>query len=162
MDKKKTSWFKLIHNRLHHKIIANPPEADSFRSKHPMTYEYACTACGHAWEAEQSISAAALTECPSCHEATAKRQVSGGAGFILKGGGWYADLYSSSGAKKPAEGSGEAGSSESKSADNKSADKKSADKPKTDSATTSDSTTPSASSGASPSSGSKATGAASS
>jgi putative FmdB family regulatory protein len=69
-----------------------------------MTYEYACTACGHAWEAEQSISAAPLTECPHCHEATAKRQVSGGAGFILKGGGWYADLYSSS---KP-------GSSESK------------------------------------------------
>lgn len=62
-----------------------------------MTYEYACTACGHAWEAEQSISAAPLSQCPSCHQATAKRQVSGGAGFILKGGGWYADLYSSSG-----------------------------------------------------------------
>jgi putative FmdB family regulatory protein len=69
-----------------------------------MTYEYACTACGHAWEAEQSISAAPLTECPHCHQANAKRQISGGAGFILKGGGWYADLYSSSGgAKAPAE-----------------------------------------------------------
>jgi putative FmdB family regulatory protein len=65
-----------------------------------MTYEYACTACGHAWEAEQSISAAPLTECPHCHQAHAKRQISGGAGFILKGGGWYADLYSSSGAPK--------------------------------------------------------------
>ena len=65
-----------------------------------MTYEYACTACGHAWEAEQSISAAPLTECPHCHQANAKRQISGGAGFILKGGGWYADLYSSSGAAK--------------------------------------------------------------
>ena len=62
-----------------------------------MTYEYACTACGHGWEAEQSISAAPLTECPKCHQATAKRQVSGGAGFILKGGGWYSDLYASSG-----------------------------------------------------------------
>jgi putative FmdB family regulatory protein len=60
-----------------------------------MTYEYVCTACGHAWEAEQPISAKALTECPSCHAETAKRQVSGGAGFILKGGGWYADLYGS-------------------------------------------------------------------
>ena len=71
-----------------------------------MTYEYACTACGHAWEAEQSISAAPLTECPTCHQATAKRQISGGAGFILKGGGWYADLYSSTGgAKAPAESS---------------------------------------------------------
>src|SRR6185295_11453610 len=60
-----------------------------------MTYEYLCTLCGHAWEAEQSISAAALKECPSCHREGAKRQVSGGAGFILKGGGWYADLYGS-------------------------------------------------------------------
>lgn len=60
-----------------------------------MTYEYLCTLCGHAWEAEQSISAAPLKECPSCHQEGAKRQVSGGAGFILKGGGWYADLYGS-------------------------------------------------------------------
>src|SRR6187431_1302871 len=66
-----------------------------------MTYEYLCTACGHAWEAEQSISAAALKTCPNCQKETAKRQVSGGAGFILKGSGWYADLYSSSkGGKK--------------------------------------------------------------
>jgi putative FmdB family regulatory protein len=61
-----------------------------------MTYEYVCTACGHAWEAEQSISAAPLKTCPNCHQETAKRQISGGAGFILKGGGWYADLYGSS------------------------------------------------------------------
>jgi putative FmdB family regulatory protein len=60
-----------------------------------MTYEYLCTSCGHAWEAEQSISAAALKTCPHCQKDTAKRQVSGGAGFILKGGGWYADLYGS-------------------------------------------------------------------
>ncbi len=60
-----------------------------------MTYEYVCTSCNHAWEAEQSISAAPLSECPNCHKATAKRQISGGAGFILKGGGWYADGYGS-------------------------------------------------------------------
>jgi len=78
-----------------------------------MTYEYACTACGHAWEAEQSISASALTECPHCHQATAKRQVSGGAGFILKGGGWYADLYSNSGAKKSPEKTDSASSTDS-------------------------------------------------
>jgi putative FmdB family regulatory protein len=73
-----------------------------------MTYEYLCTACGHAWEAEQSISEAPLKTCPSCHADAAKRQVSGGAGFILKGGGWYADLYSSSKSEK------KAGSAESK------------------------------------------------
>lgn len=60
-----------------------------------MTYDYVCTACAHAWEAEQRISEPALTECPECHQATAKRQISGGQGFILKGGGWYSDLYSS-------------------------------------------------------------------
>ncbi len=58
-----------------------------------MTYEYTCLACQHEWEAEQSISAKPLTECPQCHQPTAKRMVSGGAGFILKGGGWYADGY---------------------------------------------------------------------
>ncbi len=61
-----------------------------------MTYEYVCTACGHAWEAEQSISAAALKTCPNCGTDHAKRQISRGAGFILKGGGWYADGYGSS------------------------------------------------------------------
>jgi putative FmdB family regulatory protein len=61
-----------------------------------MTYEYICTACGHQWEADQSIKDPALKDCPSCHKASAKRQVSGGTGFVLKGGGWYADLYSSS------------------------------------------------------------------
>lgn len=76
--------------------IDNPALRNHFKPE-PMTYEYACSACGHAWEAEQSINASPLTECPDCHQATAKRQVSGGAGFILKGGGWYADLYSSAG-----------------------------------------------------------------
>ena len=60
-----------------------------------MTYEYVCTACGHGWEAEQAISAAPLKTCPQCGTDHAKRQISGGAGFILKGGGWYADGYGS-------------------------------------------------------------------
>ena len=58
------------------------------------TYEYVCTSCGHAWEAEQRITEDALKTCPKCAADTAKRQVSGG-NFILKGGGWYSDLYSS-------------------------------------------------------------------
>ncbi len=57
-----------------------------------MTYDYVCTACAHVWEAEQRITEAPLTECPHCHAQKAKRQVSGGQGFILKGGGWYSDL----------------------------------------------------------------------
>lgn len=61
-----------------------------------MTYEYACAACGHEWEAEQSIREAPLKKCPHCGKNQAKRQISRGAGFILKGGGWYADGYGSS------------------------------------------------------------------
>ena len=58
------------------------------------TYEYACSSCGNAWEEVQKITEPALEVCPACKKATAKRQISGGS-FILKGGGWYADLYSS-------------------------------------------------------------------
>ena len=61
------------------------------------TYEYVCEACGHQWEAFQSIKDSPHTDCVSCRAKKAKRQVSAGLGFILKGGGWYADLYASSG-----------------------------------------------------------------
>jgi putative FmdB family regulatory protein len=61
-----------------------------------MTYEYACGACGNEWEAEQRISEEPLKKCPKCGKLQAKRQISRGAGFILKGGGWYADGYGSS------------------------------------------------------------------
>jgi putative FmdB family regulatory protein len=58
------------------------------------TYEYVCSSCANAWEEVQKISEPALEVCPKCQKPTAKRQISGG-NFILKGGGWYADLYSS-------------------------------------------------------------------
>ncbi|AUX40849.1 FmdB family transcriptional regulator [Sorangium cellulosum] len=84
------------------------------------TYEYACTSCAHEWEAEQSIKEAPLSECPSCGNATARRQISRGTGFILKGGGWYSDLYASGSNKPPAKsdsGSGSGGSEGKGSAD---------------------------------------------
>ena len=72
-----------------------------------MTYEYACAACGHEWEAEQSIREAPLKKCPKCGKDQAKRQISRGAGFILKGGGWYADGYGSSSASSKSSSSSE-------------------------------------------------------
>jgi putative FmdB family regulatory protein len=92
------------------------------------TYEYACSSCHHEWETEQSIKDNALTECPTCHQQTARRQISRGGGFILKGGGWYSDLYSSA-SNKPSSGSSDAssssseGGSESKSSTDKAPDK---------------------------------------
>ena len=67
------------------------------------TYEYLCASCAHQWEETQKISEPALDTCPKCQKPTAKRQISGG-NFILKGGGWYADLYSSAKPAKKDEG----------------------------------------------------------
>src|SRR5262249_28150581 len=58
------------------------------------TYDYVCTDCANQWEEIQKISEDAIQVCPKCGKSTAKRLISGG-NFILKGGGWYADLYSS-------------------------------------------------------------------
>ena len=91
-----------------------------------MTYEYVCTSCQHEWEAEQSISADPLRQCPKCGKMEAKRQVSGGAGFILKGGGWYADGYGSSKGDKPSSSAETKPGSEPKGSDDK-ASKKSSD-----------------------------------
>jgi len=71
------------------------------------TYEYACSNCKNEWEEIQKISEDPIKVCPKCAQETAKRQISGG-NFILKGGGWYADLYSSSSNKKAG---GDSGSS---------------------------------------------------
>lgn len=58
------------------------------------TYEYVCDACGNEWELEQRITEDAVKKCPACKKQKARRAISGG-NFMLKGGGWYADLYSS-------------------------------------------------------------------
>lgn len=68
------------------------------------TYDYGCDACGNEWELEQRISADPIKKCPKCGKMKARRMISGG-NFILKGGGWYADLY-----HKPAGGSSKGGS----------------------------------------------------
>lgn len=60
------------------------------------TYEYSCKACDHGFETEQRITADALKTCPKCHADQLIRLVGTG-NFILKGSGWYSDLYSGSG-----------------------------------------------------------------
>jgi putative FmdB family regulatory protein len=81
-----------------------------------MTYEYLCKACNHQWEADQSIKEAPLKICPHCGAEQAQRQISRSGGFILKGGGWYSDLYSSAKPSGDASGgSGEASKTEAKS-----------------------------------------------
>ena len=56
-----------------------------------MTYEYECqnSDCKNQWEQEQKISEPPEKYCPKCGERTAKRLISGGQGFQLKGSGWF-------------------------------------------------------------------------
>lgn len=61
-------------------------------------YEYECTNCHKRTEKIQKFSDPEITECPFCG-GKLERVLSAPA-VSFKGGGWYADLYSSS--KKPA------------------------------------------------------------
>jgi len=69
-------------------------------------YEYLCKGCGHEFEREQRISDAPIKKCPSCGALKARRQISR-TSFVLKGGGWYSDLYASPSAKKDDKPAGE-------------------------------------------------------
>ncbi|GEN22107.1 FmdB family zinc ribbon protein [Halomonas cupida] len=73
-------------------------------------YEYQCKACGHRLEKLQKISAAPLTDCPSCDASELNRLVSA-AGFRLAGGGWYETDFKTSGKKNLAGDSGSGSSS---------------------------------------------------
>jgi putative FmdB family regulatory protein len=69
-------------------------------------YEYACAACGHQFEEWQKMSDPPVRVCPKCKAKKVEKLISA-TSFHLKGGGWYADLYSG---PKP-NGSAEQGSS---------------------------------------------------
>ena len=66
------------------------------------TYDYVCEKCGHQFEKVQPISAKPLEICPqdSCTKkqwgkGRVKRAISGGAGLIFKGTGFYITDYRS-------------------------------------------------------------------
>ncbi len=65
------------------------------------TYEYECQKCGHRFDAFQSIKDAPLRKCPRCGSKV-KRLVSGGAGFLFKGSGFYQTDYRSESYRKRA------------------------------------------------------------
>ena len=51
------------------------------------TYQYACTACGHRFEAVQAFTDHSLTTCPVC--CGQLRKVYGSVGVVFKGSGFY-------------------------------------------------------------------------
>ncbi len=56
------------------------------------TYEYQCKSCEYEFEDFQHITEDPISICPQCDAEEVIRLISSG-NFILKGGGWYADLY---------------------------------------------------------------------
>jgi putative FmdB family regulatory protein len=96
------------------------------------TYQYACTACGHRFEAVQRFSDSSLTDCPEC--AGRLRKVFSSVGIVFKGSGFYRTDSRSGGSntdstkeKVSADSSSSKGSSDAKPAD--SSAKKSDPKP---------------------------------
>jgi len=57
------------------------------------TYDYKCEACGHRFEAFQSIKDDPIEKCPSCGNYSVQRLISPGGGLIFKGSGYYITDY---------------------------------------------------------------------
>jgi putative FmdB family regulatory protein len=63
------------------------------------TYEYECLEAGHRFEEFQSITEPPLETCPICG-GKARRLISGGAGILFKGSGFYQTDYRSDSYRK--------------------------------------------------------------
>ena len=72
------------------------------------TYEYRCAACGHELEAFPSMTAKPLKKCPACGKLKLERLISGGAGVLFKGDGFYETDYRSADYTKAAKADSEA------------------------------------------------------
>lgn len=58
------------------------------------TYEYHCQKCGHRFSLFQRITAEPVKNCPQCKSrGSIERLISGGAGLIFKGSGFYITDY---------------------------------------------------------------------
>lgn len=58
------------------------------------TYEYQCQKCGHRFSEFQKITDPPVRNCPKCGRKNCVEQViSGGAGLIFKGSGFYITDY---------------------------------------------------------------------
>jgi putative FmdB family regulatory protein len=66
------------------------------------TYDYICDACGHEFEAFESIKADPQRVCPSCREEKLRRKLGTGAAVLFKGSGFYQTDYRSESYKKAA------------------------------------------------------------
>jgi putative FmdB family regulatory protein len=87
------------------------------------TYQYRCKKCSHEFEEFQSINAEPVSICPECG-GIPERVITGGAGFLFKGSGFYiTDNRSKSYKSDQAKDTGSSGS------DSKKTETKKPDKP---------------------------------
>ena len=70
-----------------------------------ITYEYECGSCGYRFERSQSIKENPVSKCPKCGKKP-HRLISGGSGFIWKGGDNGPGRFSSMTDSCPVEASG--------------------------------------------------------
>ncbi len=82
------------------------------------TYSYRCPECGHDYERFQKISDTTRVKCPECG-VVGERQITGGAGIVFKGSGFYTTDYKRAGEKRD-EGSKAESKPEAKSGETKS------------------------------------------
>ncbi|OJW22723.1 MAG: FmdB family transcriptional regulator [Planctomycetales bacterium 71-10] len=66
------------------------------------TYDYVCDACGHEFEAFESIKADPQTDCAACGKPSLRRRIGPGAAILFKGSGFYQTDYRSDSYKKAA------------------------------------------------------------
>ena len=115
------------------------------------TYQYACKACDHRFEAVQSFTDSALTDCPACSGTL--RKVFNSVGIVFKGSGFY---------RTDSRASGGGVASESAKGDSDKSDSGKNGSGKSEPATSGSSTSESSSSGTSQSSSSSSSGSSSS
>lgn len=70
-------------------------------------YEYSCQSCGKTIDVLQKVSDPTPEACTACGATGSLTKLVSRSSFVLKGGGWYADLY---GSTKKDGGSGGGGS----------------------------------------------------
>jgi putative FmdB family regulatory protein len=57
------------------------------------TYDYECQSCGNVIEVFHSMSESPEVSCDKCKSTDVVRKITGGAGFIFKGTGFYTTDY---------------------------------------------------------------------